>query len=243
MNNKKMQSGLKHVLKKSDISLKAGKKGLHPKTSKLKIASKPAASTAHGKKSAVVRKEKAAKAEANASARTAAIAENILKQNLADARNIIANDTFHEYISKNVGSRANDILIELSYGPSVDEKMAEKLNIKLNEARRMLNLLNNYGIIRYLVDKDKKGWLTFRWYIDSGSVTEFNKKITSISEHAVPALPKNCNDFFICEVCYPSQHIIFPFDVAFESDFLCECGKSLKMLTREEAESVAVQNR
>jgi transcription initiation factor IIE alpha subunit len=153
------------------------------------------------------------------------------------ARSTIDNHAFSDYIAKNIGSRANDVLSELCNNSQIDDVLAEKLSLKINETRRILNLLNGYGIVRYEVNKDKKGWLTFRWYIDGSSLTEFSKQVIEKASEHKETLPSDCNDFFMCQECYKKQKIIFPFDVAYETNFKCECGESLKMLTRAEAEA------
>lgn len=142
---------------------------------------------------------------------------------------------FLDYVAKNVGSQANDVLRELSKGPRKDEQLAETVAIKLNEVRRVLNLLNKHGIVRYDVKRDSSGWLTFEWHVDYVAFSDFYKGLGEKSESPSNGLPENCNDFFICSGC-KKQGILYPFDVAYEKSFKCNCGKSLEMLSRTEAE-------
>lgn len=144
---------------------------------------------------------------------------------------------FIDYIAKNVGSQANDVLRELTKGPRKDEALAEKVSIKLNEVRRVLNLLNKHGIVRYDVKRDSSGWLTFEWHVDYSSFTDFYKTLNQKAEVSVSALPEGCNDFFVCSGCSKVQGLIYPFDVAYEKSFKCGCGKSLDAITRTEAEN------
>lgn len=143
---------------------------------------------------------------------------------------------FIDYIAKNVGSQANDVLKELAKGPRKDEALAEKVAIRLNEVRRVLNLLNKHGIVRYDVKRDGSGWLTFEWHVDYSSFTDFYKTLNQKAEVSASALPEGCNDFFVCGGCSKMQGLIYPFDVAYDKSFKCSCGKSLNAITRTEAE-------
>lgn len=145
---------------------------------------------------------------------------------------------FLDYIAKNVGSQANDVLKELSKGPRKDEQLAETVSIKLNEVRRVLNLLNKHGIVRYDVKRDSSGWLTFEWHVDYVAFSDFYTSLNQKVEMPMSALPENCNDFFICAGCSKKQAgLLYPFDVAYEKSFKCNCGKNLEALTRMEAET------
>jgi transcription initiation factor TFIIE subunit alpha len=144
---------------------------------------------------------------------------------------------FLDYVAKNIGSQANEVLRELSKGARKDEALAETVNIKLNEVRRVLNLLNKHGIVRYDVKRDSSGWLTFEWHVDHVALSDFYKVLSQKVESPLSSLPENCNDFFVCGGCSKKQGLLYPFDVAYEKSFKCNCGKSLEALTRSEAES------
>ncbi len=156
---------------------------------------------------------------------------------LGKTREVVSETFFCEYITKAVGSHANNIIGKLLDGPKVDEKLSEILNIKLNETRRVLNVLNSYGIVRYNINKDSNGWLTFLWYIDHNSVGTFREHIMQ-STTAKSSLPEGCNDFFACPSCSKKQRMVLPFEIAFDNSFKCSCGKALKSVSREEAEGI-----
>ncbi len=149
-------------------------------------------------------------------------------------KNIANNDAFNRFLSQNIGKRASDV-IQLLETPKTDDSLAESLSIKINEVRRMLNVLSSYGLVRYDSHKDNQGWLTFSWHINTEKMKEFGDslKTTSSSEENYN-LPENCNDFFYCSKCYSVQKLILPFDSAFESDFKCDCGRKLNQLNREQ---------
>ncbi|MDE1767930.1 MAG: hypothetical protein KGH64_06335 [Candidatus Micrarchaeota archaeon] len=165
--------------------------------------------------------------------------EDALQARNADERRrvteLIGNNVFATNVGRSVGVGAVDILKTLSEGPKTDEIIAEKLNIKVNDVRRMLNAMNSYSIVRYDVNKDSKGWLLFTWRIDCEKLTEYvngmgKERLVELS------LPLNCNDFFVCKACYGKEEkMVLPFDSAFERGFTCNsCGKPFAQLSREE---------
>ncbi len=169
-------------------------------------------------------------------------AEDIAKRQKSDTRNrevalALGDSVFIEYVSRNIGSQSNVVLQALRGGPMKDEALAEALGIKLNEARRVLNLLNKHGVVRYNVRKDSSGWLTFEWHIDSESLGDFYRSLKTKTESQVWTLPADCNDFFICQPCSKKQSVVYPFDVAYEKSFKCHCGKNLESISRTEAEN------
>jgi len=157
---------------------------------------------------------------------------------LDQVREIMGGALFSEFIVKNVGRRATEVLTRLDT-PKTDEALAIDLNIKINEIRRMLNVLGTYGIAKYYTNKDEKGWLTFKWYLDVEKVLELNKSIENGKDKSKYTLPDNCNDFFYCNRCYKEQKVIMPFDAAFENQFKCgTCGGKLRQMSRESVVSL-----
>ena len=105
----------------------------------------------------------------------------------------------------------------------------------------MLNTLNTYGVTRYNVNKDNKGWLTFKWYIDANKLTELKDEVMVRNGEAGYKIPEGCNDFFICGKCYTEQKTIFPFETAFEMNFKCDCGGNMKQVNKMEVEQLVLQ--
>ncbi len=150
---------------------------------------------------------------------------------------LLANDSFADFISRNVGKKAINI-IKLLNEPQTDEKLATDLSVKINEVRRILNVLDTYGVARYDTNKDNKGWLTFKWYLDTEKLGELSQTIENSRLENGYKLQDGCNDFFFCSRCYKEQKVIMPFDAAFETQFKCDCGKQLKQLNKEEARAM-----
>ena len=148
---------------------------------------------------------------------------------------LLENAVFADFISKNVGKKAINV-IKLLNAPQTDEKIAADLDVKINEVRRILNVLDSYGVARYDTNKDSKGWLTFKWYLDGEKLTELHQSAMNSRSERGMKMPDNCNDFFYCGKCYEEAKVILPFDAAYEMQFRCEgCGKALKQLSKEEA--------
>ncbi len=160
-----------------------------------------------------------------------------LEVDMNKAREFIAEPLFSEYISKNVGARANDVITALIEKPWVDDKLSEHLSLKLNETRRVLNILNTYGVVRYNINKNSDGWLTFIWYLDVEAMDVLNNTVKSDIEKK-QVLPDNCNDFFVCSACSKKHNIVLPFELAFENKFRCNCGKMLVMISKDQAEQL-----
>ena len=146
----------------------------------------------------------------------------------------LQDNLFSQHIDTKAGSKSSDILRILSKNQKSDEDIATQLNMKVNDVRRSLNIMNSYSIVKYDVRKDNKGWLMFIWKINGEKLNDYisniNKNMTETTE---PEFPTNCNDFFICKKCYNNQKIVLPFESAFDSNFNCDgCGKPYTILNR-----------
>lgn len=154
--------------------------------------------------------------------------------NMKFVNTLLKNELLVGFLVKNIGRHAIDIIKSLNL-PKTDDKLAGDLDIKVNEVRRVLNVMDGYGITRYDTHKNTKGWLTFNWYVDTSKLNELNEKLAAQGTENDFKLQDDCNDFFFCEKCYGAQKIILPFDTALERSFKCDCGTSLKRLSKEEA--------
>lgn len=247
MASKKTNKRVK-MIKKARKPIKITKKlKIHPKSLKLRHTPKLKKISKTRPKMSLAAKKLSAKASslkraANAKSKklVAQKLEEQIKHNrqLEETKKVgelVENKALLTAIGNNVGLGASNILEVLVEGPKTDENIAEKLNIKVNDVRRMLNAMNSYSIVRYDVNKDSKGWLIFTWRIDSEKLAEYVTNISKESVVAETALPGNCNDFFMCKGCYSKEKTVLPFDSAFESDFTCNsCGKPFALMTREE---------
>jgi transcription factor E len=179
-----------------------------------------------------------AEAKENARFKKAPPLASYTPEQVSAAINLIkSNEAVKEYLTKNVSSLTLAIMDELKF-PNTDDSIAAKLNIKVNSVRRVLNILQNYGITNYYIAKNTNGWLSFSWYINVDKIPTFiDSMITKEEKMGKTQIDKNCNDYFICPTCYKETKIIFPFDTAFENNFRCTfCSNKLESIDKEEIE-------
>jgi transcription factor E len=142
---------------------------------------------------------------------------------------LMQNDRGISYLKKNVSRSITDVISLLTVART-DEYIAEKLGIKINAVRRMLNIMQNYGITNYYISKNKNGWLSFAWYMNTSKLPSFLEYVRGV-ESEKSMIEENCNDYFVCNNCYKENKLIFTFDAAYEAGFSCNaCGKNLERL-------------
>ena len=150
---------------------------------------------------------------------------------------LLSNERATEYLKKNVSKMAVDV-VGMLVTPKTDEFLAEQLGIKINAIRRILNIMQGYGITNYYISKNTKGWLSFAWYINTNKLAPFLAYIDSM-ETEKSIISDTCNDYFVCQTCYRSDKFIFTFDSAFESAFKCtNCGKGLSRMNKDEVSAL-----
>ena len=123
-------------------------------------------------------------------------------------------------------------LIDLMWGKeNVSEfKLADKLEITVNQVRNMLYKLHSNNLVEFTRKKDKrKGWYIYYW--------TFNLRVAltllvSMKKEKIALLKnklsqKQVIDYFNC----PKKCVVFKYDVAMEYEFKCpECGNILVKL-------------
>ena len=160
------------------------------------------------------------------------------RHNPEEVQNAIAtlarNEAAISYLKKNVSKRAVDVINALS-APKTDEALALELDMKINAVRRILNIMQGYGVTNYYIAKNVNGWLSFAWYINIGKLPPFFEYVKTL-EGKKQTVSADCNDYFVCNECYEKSKLIFTFDAAFEEGFKCSvCGNNLKMVGKDEA--------
>lgn len=151
--------------------------------------------------------------------------------------NIEGNEVVSSYLKKNVSRRAIEVM-HLLGEPKTDEDIAMHLDMKINAVRRILNIMQGYGITNYNISKNVDGWLSFAWYINVNKIGQFFDYVKNMSV-ASDVVKDNCNDYYICNKCYSDNKLIFTFDAAYEAGFRCSCNNMLTRVGREEAEKLA----
>jgi transcription factor E len=215
----------KHVISK------VSKATNHPKAklNKKMLKTKGMATKAESKEDAAEPKTRSTKSKREA------VANLYTEEEITAAVNELSrNEAASGYLKKNVSTRALDVINKLVV-PKTDEALAAELDMKINAVRRILNMMQHYGITNYYIAKNVNGWLSFAWYINISKLPPFFDYIDSI-ENKKPTINNDCNDYFVCNNCYDATKLIFTFDAAFEENFKCgSCGKSLAMLDKIEA--------
>ena len=149
---------------------------------------------------------------------------------------LLQNSKAMEYIRQNVSRKAEEVLC-LLVEPKTDEQISAQLDLKINTVRRILNILQGYGVTNYATSKDDKGWLSFFWSINTNKIGQFFDYIDT-NGHGVSIVTDNCNDYFICKDCYKENSLIFNFDAACEANFRCTCNSKLDRIDRSGAEKL-----
>ena len=174
---------------------------------------------------AEMRKTEEAMAEKATFERTKEIIESIMQ-----------NEPIISYLNKNVSKRASEVL-SLLETPKTDEQIAEILDMKINGVRRILNIMQGYGITNYNISKNVDGWLSFSWYINNNKVDQFFDYVKSVSS-TESTIKDGCNDYFICDKCYKDSKMIFTFDAAYEANFKCSCNKLMVRKSKDDIEEI-----
>jgi len=222
---------------------KAGNAKPNIKKSRSSIKTKPLVKTA--KVSARTHAKQIAEAALNRKERTAEkakkqheIDEATYTENaLAYIKTLAEDAEISDYLNKNVSRHAGEVLSLLNT-PRTDEEIAASLDLKINAVRRILNIMQGYGITNYTVSKNNEGWLSFAWYINTNKVPQFLDYVkNTTSENTI--LKEECNDYFVCNSCYDENKFIFTFDAAYESGFKCNiCNKQLTRIDKEKVGSL-----
>lgn len=109
-------------------------------------------------------------------------------------------------------------------------KLAEMLNITVNQVRNMLYRLYEQNLVFFIRKKDKKkGWYIYYWSPNlKGTENAILKtKIKQLDDLKVRLTREQESQFYVC----PNSCIRFPIETAMEYEFKCqECGALMKEL-------------
>jgi len=137
-----------------------------------------------------------------------------------------------EYIQKVGGENATTVMrLMVEMGNAVtDEKVAEKMDVKVMVVRAVYNRLHYWGIADYNKTRDEKtGWYTYTWFLVKDKIKE--AVLGELNEREEELRRKKDElerfMFFVC----PGGHTKEPFEVVMEYDFRCpECGAEMQPL-------------
>ncbi|MDD5331415.1 MAG: hypothetical protein PHE43_01150 [Candidatus Nanoarchaeia archaeon] len=146
----------------------------------------------------------------------------------------ITQEHIEELIREVAGPDVIPLVLLLKGKENVSEiKLAEKLNLSVNQVRNMLYRINEFNLVNYTRKKDKKrGWYIYYWTFDDKEAHSLikamrRKKLDKLKEKIKTETGQT---FFVCtEGC-----IRMDYANALEHGFLCpECGTNLVQLDNQ----------
>ncbi|MEM0361946.1 MAG: transcription factor [Sulfolobales archaeon] len=138
------------------------------------------------------------------------------------------------------GEVCGEVFKTLLKNPSefVDEELASKINISVNEVRRALYDLQSLSIVAYRRERDEKdGKFIYYWYAD---IEHLNQLLLLRKKSVLRRLEDRLkleeeNTFYVCQ----NDDIRLPFDEALENDFRCpRCNTPLEFIDNENIKKV-----
>ena len=139
-----------------------------------------------------------------------------------------------ELVKKIAGKNAEAMVDVLFDKKNVNEfKIAEKLNITINQTRNILYRISNYGILESTRKKDKrKGWYTYFWTLNITKALETFIKIKTKEIEALEQFLKSqqLKQYYFCT----QDNIEMSEETAMLHNYLCpECGLLLQPVAKE----------
>ncbi|MBS3162838.1 hypothetical protein J4467_02840 [Candidatus Woesearchaeota archaeon] len=109
-------------------------------------------------------------------------------------------------------------------------KLAEMLNVTVNQIRNMLYRLYEQNLVVYMRKKDKKkGWYIYYWSLNQKGIGNsiLKTKLKQLDDFKIRIAREQDSQFFVC----PNACMRFPIETAMEYEFRCqECGSLMKEL-------------
>ena len=143
---------------------------------------------------------------------------------------LITDDVLNKVANVIGGKEAVEIVMVLKgLGEATDDQILSKIEMKLNDVRKILFKLYNYSIVQCDRSRDKNtGWFIFRWRLQPDQVEGFinnqKKRVHKILKTRLEY--ETNNDFYYC---YTPGCNRVAFEDAVELIFKCPvCGKALQ---------------
>lgn len=141
----------------------------------------------------------------------------------------VTNAVREELIVELIGADIIPLIRLLKDKKNVSEfKLAESMNITVNQTRNMLYRLYNHNLVTFTRKKDKKkGWYIYYWTLDMGNIKNeiiaFKKR--KLAEFKARLEKETDGSYLVC----PTGCIRMNMDTAMEHNFLCpECGQVMQ---------------
>ena len=142
----------------------------------------------------------------------------------------ISNELLDELVIALTGEDILPLIHILRNKNNVSEfKLAEKLNVTVNQTRNMLYRLNEHNLVTFMRKKDKKkGWYIYYWTLNQRSANNALKKLREkqLSDFKIRLEREQIGIFYVC----PMGCMRLKMEVAMDYDFKCqECGALLRV--------------
>lgn len=139
------------------------------------------------------------------------------------------NKQVEELVKEIAGEDIIPLLVHLKNKKNVSEfKLAERMNLTINNVRNMLYRLYDYNLVKSVRKKDKKkGWYIYYWTFDPREARDLLVNYKTRKLHALKnyIVKEKGSTFFAC----PNDCLKLKFENALEYDFKCtECGQLLE---------------
>jgi len=141
----------------------------------------------------------------------------------------LTNTSLDELVTTTVGEDVLPLIHILRTKNNISEfKLAEMLNVTVNQMRNMLYRLNEQNLVNFIRKKDKKkGWYIYYWSLNKKSVESSMLKVKQKQlEDLKTRLAKEQEGmFYVC----PNGCMRLSMETAMEHEFRCqECGTLMK---------------
>jgi transcription initiation factor TFIIE subunit alpha len=139
------------------------------------------------------------------------------------------NESLDELVVTTVGENVLPLVHILQKKDNISEfKLAEMLNVTVNQIRNMLYKLNEQNLVSFIRKKDKKkGWYIYYWSINRKSIegSILKVKLKQLDDLKSRLGREEEGLFYVCPMGCCRQQM----EVAMEHEFRCqECGTLLK---------------
>ncbi len=228
--SKKTSKGLKKKTTRKKLSSKSKKsskkKKVKKKSTKKKKTSKKTIKKKHIKKSKKSTKKKVAKKKPTKK-RTKKKEEEKLKPPIYHLK--ISEQKVKDFIADLIGQDTIPVVDLLLKKNNVSEFIiAEKLNMSINQFRKIIYKLDNYSLVNSVRKKDKqRGWYIYYWTLDPKKVEDlyWDTKRKRLEKLKNKIKEEQTNYFYICA----NKCERVDLQEAMELEFRCpECGKLLE---------------
>lgn len=151
----------------------------------------------------------------------------------------LSNRQVDELITNIAGDDVPPLITLLKNRKNVSEfKLADELNITVNQIRNMLYRLHKHNLVHFIRKKDKKkGWYIYYWTLHLNNTKQalLGFKRQQLEDFQSRLLREEDGIFYVC----PNRCIRYKIEGAMENEFRCnECGE----LVREQDNSRTISN-